>query len=305
MNKKILKALLLSFSILWGPLTAGAAKTCQSRLVRPVESVSYGGVQFDLITLSGRGFRLTPQSVEVSSSVLESPVIRSVGRRWDISEFQTPRAPVLIGRIENKSLFSQSGAVRVLDMPIKFPESREVLVPEELQQFREAIQTIINFESSINKDFVSDYAYLTVDQKIVEPRESHRSPGPHVDGIQGRSYPTKLRIDHSYLISDLDPTLFFRNRFDLSGYDVEVHNLNKAFAAQAEHATAIRPLPYEIVMMDAFTVHESPLLSRGGLRTLFRLEFSEKKFDRLGNTHNPLFRYSWEMVPKPIPSDLK
>lgn len=41
--------------------------------------------------------------------------------------------------------------------------------------------------------------------------------------------------------------------------------------------------------MTAYNVHESTAASTSGLRTFVRLEFSLKKFDREGNTINPLF----------------
>jgi len=43
----------------------------------------------------------------------------------------------------------------------------------------------------------------------------------------------------------------------------------------------------------------------GQFRTFFRLSYSPRMFDRLGNTHNPLFDYSWPMVPRDFHSLVK
>lgn len=305
---------LVLLSLLVSPAFGSGQKTeenpfdserCLQDLVGRVEIASYSGLTFELTRLGGRGFSLRPRKMIVPPDALKSPIMRSIGRIWDPSEFLIPRAPLHIGTVTNKAQFDLSGVPRVLDMPIKFPNSRGIYIPAELNQFREAIQKIMDFEFSVNPQFNAFYAYLTVDQKYVESGSSHRNSGPHVDGLQGRNYPVKLSIDHSYLVSNLDPTWFFTNSFNLSRFDVTVDDFNKIFAQQADYSTLVRPGPYEIVMMDAFTVHESPVLSQGGLRTLLRLEFSEKVFDRLGNTHNPLFNYQWNMVPRPIPNDLR
>ena len=37
-------------------------------------------------------------------------------------------------------------------------------------------------------------------------------------------------------------------------------------------------------------------------RTWIRLSFEVRKFDRLGNAHNPMFDYDWEMVSRDIES---
>jgi hypothetical protein len=37
-------------------------------------------------------------------------------------------------------------------------------------------------------------------------------------------------------------------------------------------------------------------------RTWVRLSFEVRIFDRLGNTHNPMFAYDWPMVPRDIES---
>jgi hypothetical protein len=71
-------------------------------------------------------------------------------------------------------------------------------------------------------------------------------------------------------------------------------------------ASRWQPEPGEITLMDAWCVHrgvEAPPAPALPLRrTWLRLSFEEERrvFDRLGNAHNPLFDYAWEMVERDI-----
>jgi hypothetical protein len=53
-------------------------------------------------------------------------------------------------------------------------------------------------------------------------------------------------------------------------------------------------------MIDAYTVHRGTEATEATFRTWMRLSFEVRKFDRLGNAHNPLFAYDWAMVPRDI-----
>lgn len=293
--------LLVAIALLLNPSDGLAVEKCRLAL----KTISLGEVSYEISEIESEDFfQISPLPIRVSSSDWESPVVKSIGRLWNKNMFLSQHHPHLIGVIKNQSLFSEFAGIRVLDMPIKFPNT-DVRVPTGLVQFKEAIQAIINYERAINPDYEEYYAYITVDQKVIHLGSTHRRPGAHVDGIQGRAYPRKLRVDHSYLIADREPTVFYTHPFDLREFDVNVHNFNTVFAAQANPDERVQPQPFEITMMDAFSVHESPIISESGPRTLLRIEFSEKKYNRLGNTHNPHFDYRWEMIPRPIPEDLE
>jgi len=52
--------------------------------------------------------------------------------------------------------------------------------------------------------------------------------------------------------------------------------------------------------MDCYSVHRGDVAPERVYRTWIRLSFEVRIFDRLGNAHNPLFNYDWEMVPRDI-----
>jgi hypothetical protein len=237
------------------------------------------------------------------------PVIQSLNTVWDLARFQTVHRPVSVGVLspEEVAPFAAPGLTRVLDMPIKFPDLAEYRVPRALAQLAGVLQRMVDFEHAVNPRHDEYFAYLTVDQRSVAPGTLHREAPCHVDGFQGARWSPKCLLNHTYTVSDVLPTAYYPQPFDFTGLDERVHDFFWEMNAQvADTAEAHRwqPRPAEITLMNAYCVHrgvenDGPAAMR---RTWVRLSFEERRrvFDRLGNGHNPLFEYAWEMVERDI-----
>ena len=108
-------------------------------------------------------------------------------------------------------------------------------------------------------------------------------------------------------MSDVLPTAYYLQPFDLSRLDERVHDFfweMNAQVADTSEAHRWQPRPAEITLMDAYTVHRGVMNETGARigRTWLRLSFEERRrvFDRLGNAHNPQFDYTWTMVDRDI-----
>ena len=225
----------------------------------------------------------------------------SFGKVWDRSEFSVAHGPEVIGRVPDRYLFKKD-TLRVLDMPIKFPDT-EIRLPNVLWQFKETIEICTTHSDGI-VDPTLYYIYLTADQGIVNAFQTQRTPGVHVDGFQGPRINPKVVASHSYLVSNTLPTKFYVQPFDLVNLDDNVHNFFKAMGEQTKSKYTYQPDPYDIVVLDSYCAHRAVYSPEFTERTFFRLEYCVRKYDRKGNTHNSLFKYRWRMVPRPIPEHL-
>ncbi len=257
---------------------------------------------FTIPTLTNDGPTLRPVSLlKVKSNSL---ILQDVGRVWDIDSLATVREPVVIASVADRIKFSNPKSIRILDMPIKFP-GEDYRLPLETIQFIATIQSIIDYEHSINTNVDDYYVYLTVDQGFIKDGEIQRRQGCHVDGFQGARVTKKLPINRSYVVSDEVPTAFYIQPFHVEQLDDRYHNFFLAFDNQAQPDKVWHPRPYDIVLMDAFTVHKAEVTPRPIYRTFLRLSYTMRIFDRKGNTHNPLFNYEWNMVTRDIQSTLQ
>lgn len=144
---------------------------------------------------------------------------------------------------------------------------------------------------------------MTVDQSEVATETLQREAPCHVDGFQGARWNPKTRINHTYVVTDNIPTTYYVQPFDFSDLDESKHNffweMNRV-VAETKSQFAWKPEVNEINLIDAYTVHRGSEAKEQTARTWIRLSFEVRKFDRLGNAHNPLFNYNWKMVPRDI-----
>ena len=274
------------------------------------EKLGYNGKSFTLPKHSDKGFEIVADAsknkIEIPSKE-DSSIVADLNSIWNINKFLTPRRPVSLGVLTADQLatFSREGVERTLDMPIKFPGSN-FRIPSSLSQFKEVIEIVANYEASINKEcFDEYYCYITVDQGWVRPETLQREAPCHVDGFQGARWNPKTKINHTYVIGDKIPTTYYIQPFDLRALDEAKHNFfweMNNIVAKTKSEFAWTPQNGEINLIDAYTVHRGSEAEELTFRTWVRLSFEERKFDRLGNAHNPLFNYKWEMVVRDIES---
>jgi hypothetical protein len=217
---------------------------------------------------------------------------------WNEDYFQEINLPeqIFILNDREKFAFHFRNDIRILDMPIKFPRSNEFRCPIELKQYEAIIKKIAAHEKAINPRIDDYYCYITIDQRIIRSGETTRKANIHVDGFQGSRIEKPLPIDHSYLIYSSEPTIFYNQPFKIFPYwDKRCHNYFEGFAKQIKKES-IRTYPnWEVLLINAYCLHEAPIVDRDLYRTFFRMTYTVREYDRIGNAHNPMFNYCWDM----------
>jgi hypothetical protein len=272
----------------------------------PHEQAAYRGKHFTVPSFStDKGIEISPNPAAGPVAIpANSPIVRSLNGTWDVRNFSEPRRPDSLGVLppEQHAVFAP-GMPRTLDMPIKFPGS-EFRLPREFAQLAPLLQRVADCEAAINSACYDEYyCYLTVDQGEVTAGKLQREAPCHVDGFQGARWNPKVRNNHTYTISDRLPTVYYVQPFHLEMLDESRHNffweMNRQVAqTNSQHAWV--PQPFELTLMDCYTVHRGAEAPEPMFRTFLRMSFEVRIFDRLGNAHNPLFRYDWPMVPRDI-----
>ena len=269
-------------------------------------TLEYRGKHFIIPEVSATGTTIVPRTTTTPKVPNNSPVIRALNKTWDLAEFGIARLPVSLGIIplDEQALFQKQGiAPRILDMPIKFPGSH-FRVPKEFAQFLPVIQRVADYEMLINPDCYDEYyCYLTVEHGEVEAGELQREAPAHVDGFQGARWNPKVRNNHTYTVGDVLPTVYYEQPFAVDHLDDTKHDFFFDFNRQiavTKSKFAWRPLPFELTMMDCYSVHRGDEAPKRMYRTWLRLSFEVRIFDRLGNAHNPMFAYDWPMVERDI-----
>jgi hypothetical protein len=180
---------------------------------------------------------------------------------------------------------------RCLDMPIRLSGQTVYRVPKEWSALLPMLQAIISTEHDHNPNVLKYNTYITVDSKMVEPDEQQRHGGLHVDGFQGERIDPKTKITRNYVVTTNGGTRFYQQPFVV--VDEKKYNVFQGFDLQAKDYMIAEE--NTVYFMDAYTVHESGIASRKDIRSFLRVTYDLKKFDRLGNTHNSMLDYNWDM----------
>lgn len=268
----------------------------------------------------------SPEYIKITADVNKAPVFDAmfrtrhqchfdnVGKIFDYARFAEPRhLPAPIGTLENKADFDKrmpENLVQARDMPIAFPTddpaNYEYRVPVAYGNLREFIEKVANTWHSLEPMAHKYYAYLTVTQGTVPPWQAQRRPGIHCDGFQSARISPKEPGEFAFVASNALPTAFYVESFNTSHLDPSQDNF---FAAYSSSTTSdpVTPLKsYQIGMMDPYCLHAAvPNTTDAPItRTFARIIYSTRKYDRIGNTHNPAFDYQWEMVRREALLDL-
>ncbi len=250
------------------------------------------------------GLTLTPNLAAPTVRVpADEPVRRDIHTPWDMRKHAIARRPVSLGVVEAATQRSfvaplPAWCKHVLDMPIKFPGT-DVRLPRALASVAPAVQRILDIEVQLNGSYDEYYAYLSVHQARIEPGERMRENPYHVDGFQGPRWERKHPVNHSYLLANALPTVFYPVAFPLDHIDPNFDDIYAEFGQVIEgrpDTPTWRADDFDLVLMDAYCVHRGDVAKVPVERTWLRVSWETRIFDRLGNSHNPLFDYDWPMV---------
>jgi len=230
---------------------------------------------------------------------------------WDIAEFGREHLPAVVGRLEGPHTFGirlARGPVRVLDMPIKFPEDEWAIPINVTFVVGDAIALAAEYENAI-EPIEDKYVYITVDQKPVAPGTTQRREGWHSDAYltddHGRQYDITAPaegpgdVERTYICYDRLATVFAPGPWALSAPN-DCETVLREFAEQIDPVRAVVHEPYTVLGLDPYCVHNgAPNRSSVEIpRTFVKVQFSRRMYNRQGNTHNILLSYQWDMVPR-------
>lgn len=176
-------------------------------------------------------------------------------------------------------------------LPIKLIGQHSVSIEKRLEVFNKLIGVACcDFIGvySLNR-YIDSYVYLTVKYRFVSPTSPMNRLGYHSDSF--------LSDDINYIWSDCFPTIFSKSDFLLSNNDLQ--SLVE-MEQQAKEKDQVTYNINELLRLTQYNIHKVAPVTDSRMRGFFKLSFSKEKFNLIGNTHNYLLDYKWEMKPRGI-----
>lgn len=221
-----------------------------------------------------------------------SPIYTDMLQPFNFHKFTVPRLPIDMGKIDSDSIVALKKCPNVLRVPIKYGNSTEVRLPSELLPIEEEIKRILHYDYFVTgANWKKFHCHLTIHNAIVNPGDTQRFPGFHGDGLQGGKFKKKLLCEHSYVLSDPQPTIISMQPFFVAHLNEDKENIFKAFDQQVRSDSLLGLRPQHLYLIDPYIVHESPKITGKDpiLRTFFRLTTTPTELLMPKNTINPMF----------------
>ena len=171
-------------------------------------------------------------------------------------------------------------------LPIKMPNETQPIYEQRLKCFDALVGAIcFDYIGEFGLDnYVNSYVYLTAKHLYQMPNCSFNRTGWHSDGF--------LTDDINYIWCDKYPTIFNKTDFDLPLDDLlSMEEMEK----QAMPFNDVIYKENQLLRLNQFNIHKVAAITKGGMRTFLKVSISKDKYDLIGNSHNYLLNYDWEM----------
>lgn len=170
-------------------------------------------------------------------------------------------------------------------LPIKLNNEIQPIIEDRLKCFEEILGVICcDFIGQFGLDRYNDsYIYLTAKNLYQKENCGFNRNGWHSDGF--------LTDDINYIWSDTQPTIFNFSDFQISNNDVDsIIEMTK----QADPNNDVIYPNKTLLRLNQFNIHRVGEINKG-MRCFLKVSFSRDKYDLIGNSHNYLLDYDWEM----------
>lgn len=176
-------------------------------------------------------------------------------------------------------------------LPIKLIGDSKPVTEERLNCFNNIIGAICcDFIGVFGLNmYMESYAYLTAKNMFVTPGCSYNRPGYHSDGF--------MTDDINYIWCDKCPTVF-----NTSQYALTMHH-EFSLSEMEQQSLKENEVTYpdnELLRLNEFNIHKVAEIKEPTIRSFLKISFSKDKYDLIGNSHNYLLNYQWEMKKRQI-----
>ena len=228
---------------------------------------------------------------------------------FSLAGFKKISAPVDCGAFELKP-WQGLGDTRCLHLLIRnsaFRFGRFMLPAGLAEKHRGLLQLLYNTRDLVEPG-AFPYTYLTIDTGVVQPGQVQRTPGWHVDGLQGDEVPVKKPIDVTFTWCDVLPFAYAHQSFKLPPEtNLSEHNIFETLGARVKPKKIRGTQANRIYAMDSYCVHRGTPALIPIRRTFIRVSYTHIPVTSTKMTVNANMAYDYEIhtTTGEIPEHLK
>ena len=184
---------------------------------------------------------------------------------------------------------------RYLNYLVRQPSESELSLEPDTECLRGVLGLLESTLQGLGIDIENRYTYVTIDQGWVEPGETQRSAGWHIDGLQGDEVPVQQVADAQIIWCDDVPTEWAFQEFDVRGLDVSKHNVFSWLDRQVKDYAVREVLPFGLTLHNAYLVHRCGTARERTHRRFMRVSFTKVPVTATTMTINGSLAYDYSV----------
>ena len=217
--------------------------------------------------------------------------VEEVSSNFDLRFLSQSRIPIEAGSF----LFNALPNVRLNHYMVKLNNSDEYQFGElDTSEVKEFIGICLKKLNELNLPVTDRYCYITLDQKWVEKDKTQRTPGWHIDGMQGDEVTKKVPGDITFLWCNVLPTKFTNQSFETTNLDPSTQNVFNYLSRQVSESSIISAEANKIYMVGPYHVHEASEATEKVYRIFLRVSYTNTPITSIKMTLNERIKYNYE-----------
>ncbi len=220
-------------------------------------------------------------------------LITLLNEPFGLHHLQEAHRPLNLGTIP----FELKSRPRLLHFMVKRAGDESIVVPESLDpELLYFVQRCFSLSTTLGLPLTDRHAYLTVDTKTIEAGNPQRTPGWHLDGMQGDEVETKQEACYNFLWSNSLGTQWVEQGYEIDGLDSSLHNVFDWLGRQVDQDRIRGMDPFSLYLLSPYTLHQGAISSSDCHdRVFLRLHLSKLPITSRKMTVNPVMDYPFKI----------
>ena len=209
--------------------------------------------------------------------------VNEVSSNFDLRFLSQSRFPIELGSYH----FSELPNLRLNHYLVKLNNGDEYQLGDlDTKEIKEFIDICLKKLDEFNLSVIDRYCYITLDQKWVEKDETQRTPGWHIDGMQGDEVKKKVPGDITFLWCNALPTKFTSQSFETADLDPSTQNVFNYLSRQVREGSVISAEANKVYMVGPYHVHEASEATEKVYRIFLRVSYTNTPITSVKMTLN-------------------
>lgn len=194
-------------------------------------------------------------------------------RPFTLHTLRKGRSPIQLNAVKYQPIETQ----RLNHFMVKLKHSDEIILPDNMDdEIKRFVHDCVALAKMNGLPWRNRFMYLTLDNKFVAKGKTQRTPGWHLDGLQGNEVPVKVPACYEFIWVNKLPFEYSIQDFEIYGLNLNEHNIFDSLGEQVYPESIRQTKENTLYLINPYLLHRAvPAEEDLADRLFLRLYISE------------------------------